>query len=102
MKAAVLTKPYNIVFDAVGLESTFNQALKMIRRDGRIVVIGLGFKDVTISPIIDIPTKEFDVLGTLRCVNVFPDALRIVASKKPSSLDLVLRSYFSGRFLNLL
>ena len=79
----------DVVFDAVGLESTFNQALKMVRMGGRIVVIGLGFKDVTTSPIIDIPTKELDILGILRYANVFPDAIRIAASKKPPLTKLI-------------
>lgn len=79
----------DVVFDAVGIESTFNQALRMVRIGGRVVVIGLGFRDMTTSPIIDIPTKELDVLGILRYANVFPDAIRIVASRKPPPTMLI-------------
>jgi len=79
----------DVVFDAVGIESTFTQALKMVRMGGRIVVIGLGFKDMTTSPIINILTKELDVIGILRYANVFSDALRIVASKKPPITKLI-------------
>jgi len=79
----------DVVFDAVGVEATFNQALKIARIGGRVVVIGLGFKEMTTSPIIDIPTKELDVFGILRYANVFPDAIRIASSKKPPLTKLI-------------
>jgi len=79
----------DVVFDAVGIESTFNQALKMVRMGGKVVVIGLGFKDLITSPIIDIPGKELDVLGILRYANVYPEAIRIASSKKPPLTKLI-------------
>jgi L-iditol 2-dehydrogenase len=72
----------DIVFDAVGIERTFTQALNIVKIGGKVVIIGLGFEDLTTSPIINIPCKEINVLGILRYANVFPQAIRLVASKK--------------------
>jgi L-iditol 2-dehydrogenase len=72
----------DIVFDAVGIERTFAQALNIVKTGGKVIVIGLGFGDLTTSPIINIPCKEINVIGILRYANVFPQAIRLVASKK--------------------
>lgn len=79
----------DIVFDAVGIEDTFNQALKMVRVGGKIVVIGLGFRELTSSPVINIPLKEVDVLGILRYSNIFQEAIRLAYSKKLSLAELI-------------
>lgn len=79
----------DIVFDAVGIEDTFNQALKIVRMGGRLVVIGLGFKDLVTSPILNIPLKEVDIYGILRYCNVFQEALRLVSSKNLKLTELI-------------
>ncbi|MEN2974564.1 MAG: NAD(P)-dependent alcohol dehydrogenase [Candidatus Caldarchaeales archaeon] len=79
----------DIVFDAVGIEETFNLALKSVRKGGKIVVIGLGFEELTKAQIINIPTKEIDVIGILRYANVFQDAIRLVYRKRPQITRLI-------------
>jgi len=79
----------DIVFDAVGIERTFTQALNLVKIGGKVVVIGLGFGDLTTSPIINIPCKEINVIGILRYANVFPQAIRLAASKKLPLVKLI-------------
>lgn len=79
----------DIVFDAVGIDATFNQALKLVKVGGKVVIIGLGFGELSTAPVIDIPTKELDVIGILRYANIFPEAIRLVARKKLPLTELI-------------
>ncbi|MBS7605933.1 MAG: NAD(P)-dependent alcohol dehydrogenase [Candidatus Bathyarchaeia archaeon] len=81
----------DVVFEAVGIDTTFNQALKLVKVGGKVVVIGLGFKELSTVPVIDIPTKELDIIGILRYANVFPEAIRLAAHRKLPLTKLITR-----------
>ena len=89
----------DIVFDAVGIEQTINQAIRIARKGGKVVIIGLGFEDLTATRIIDIPIKELDVLGIMRYVNVYRDAMKLAFSKKIPLQDLITHRLSFGELV---
>lgn len=54
----------DVAFEAAGIESTFNQAIRATRKDGTIAAVGIYEDDVTMQPTTAIP-GERTVVGTL-------------------------------------
>ena len=53
----------DVVFEAVGLEATVQQAVKMARTSGKVTILGMLSKTMRLN-VLDIVTKELDVKGS--------------------------------------
>ena len=70
---------FAIIFEASGAEQAINLALRLVRRGGTIVQLGV-LPDKIHIPGNLIMTKELSVMGSFRFANVFDLALNMVAS----------------------
>ncbi len=53
----------DVVVDFVGHENTIRQGINLVAKGGRLVVVGIGAKSVTISPYESLIGKEMEIVG---------------------------------------
>jgi len=53
----------NVVLDFVGSEKTNRQGIRCVGKGGRLVLVGIGAKSMTISPYTTIIGKEMEIVG---------------------------------------
>ncbi|MCD6470054.1 NAD(P)-dependent alcohol dehydrogenase [Candidatus Bathyarchaeota archaeon] len=81
-------KGVDVIIEASGSPKAIKQALEIIKPGGRIILVGYPLIEVPI--LIDkILAKELDILGVHRYANVFPTAIKCVASGKIDVKSLV-------------
>ncbi|MBS7642137.1 MAG: NAD(P)-dependent alcohol dehydrogenase [Candidatus Bathyarchaeia archaeon] len=69
----------DVVFEASGNPKAFNDALKVVRRGGVVVQIGMFGEYITFDPALIID-KEVDIRGVFRYANVYEQAIRLALS----------------------
>src|ERR1700681_3785319 len=87
-KIADLTggRKLDVAFDAVGLKSTFEQALDSVRVGGRMVAVGMSDQSPTVGPTAVFGLSQKHVLGHLGYQNVDIETLAMLVSR--GRLDL--------------
>jgi (R,R)-butanediol dehydrogenase/meso-butanediol dehydrogenase/diacetyl reductase len=78
----------DIAIDCVGVEPSLNSALRMTRRGGRVVLVGIFTKDPTIE-IGRIGLDERELTGALAYAYDFPRAIALVADGRVDLRELV-------------
>jgi propanol-preferring alcohol dehydrogenase len=53
----------DVVFDFVGNEKTIREGINLVGKGGRLVIVGIGAKSVTISPYKSLIGKEMEIVG---------------------------------------
>jgi threonine dehydrogenase-like Zn-dependent dehydrogenase len=76
----------DVAFDAVGLTSTFEQALDAVRVGGRMVAVGMSDQSPTVGPTAMFGLSQKHVLGHLGYQNVDIETLATLVSR--GRLDL--------------
>jgi threonine dehydrogenase-like Zn-dependent dehydrogenase len=81
-KIADLTggRKLDVAFDAVGLKSTFEQALDSVRVGGRLVAVGMSDQSPTVGPTAMFGLSQKHVLGHLGYQNVDIETLATLVS----------------------
>jgi L-iditol 2-dehydrogenase len=69
----------DVVFDAVGLNSTLVTAMNCAKRGGKVVIIGTSQQNVAID-MHDIVFKELEIMAAYVSSTEFPDAIQWLAS----------------------
>ena len=72
----------DITFECVGVQATFDSALKVTKRTGIIQVVALYAKPVTMNMTDDLIMQGKDVITTLCYNNSFPNVLGIIDNHK--------------------
>lgn len=72
---------FDVVFEAVGISSTVNTSIRLVRKGGRVILTG------NLSPAIEFPlqsvvTREIRVLGSCAIRGEYEAALKMIASGK--------------------
>jgi len=82
------------VFDAVGLPVTIQQAVRVVRNGGIVVLTGLGYPapEVPVN-IPDIIFKELDLRGVCRYANVWQDCIKLVSSGRIDAKKLITHRF---------
>ncbi len=82
-KIANLTcgRKLDVAFDAVGLKSTFEQALDSVRVGGRLVAVGMSDQSPTVGPTAMFGLTQKHVLGHLGYQNVDIETLATLVSR---------------------
>jgi (R,R)-butanediol dehydrogenase/meso-butanediol dehydrogenase/diacetyl reductase len=78
----------DIAIDCVGVEASLNSALRMTRRAGRVVLVGIFTEDPTID-IGRIGIDERELTGALAYAYDFPRAIALVADGRVDLGELV-------------
>ncbi|MHA1734024.1 MAG: zinc-dependent alcohol dehydrogenase [Promethearchaeota archaeon] len=96
VEALLEDKPYegwDIVFEAVGIETTVRQALDIVRKGGRVVVVGV-FGSETRVVMGNVQDRETEIVGTLMYLRRdFTDAVDYIASGQVK-VDPLITSVF--------
>lgn len=82
----------DVVFEAAGAVATLQIATRLVRPGGRIAWIGLPSEQLVPLSVLDLIDKEVEVLGVFRYANVFPEAIRLVASGQVDVRPLISES----------
>jgi D-arabinose 1-dehydrogenase-like Zn-dependent alcohol dehydrogenase len=82
-KIADLTggRKLDVAFDAVGLKSTFEQALDCVRVGGRLVAVGMSDQSPTVGPTAMFGLTQKQVLGHLGYQNLDIETLAMLVSR---------------------
>jgi len=74
---------FPVVIEATGSPAVMSQTVDMVASGGRIVIAGLVKKGTGVTfEGLDFTRKELTILGTRTEVKCFPEAIRLLASKK--------------------
>jgi threonine dehydrogenase-like Zn-dependent dehydrogenase len=69
-----------VVIEATGVPKVMEQTVDLVAAGGRIVIVGLVKKGVTVSmPGLDFTRKEMTILGSRASVDCFPESLSLLA-----------------------
>jgi len=82
----------DVVVEASGATTAIQQAFNIAKPGGRIVLVGYPTADVPL-PLTKVIVNELDIRGVRRYANVFPTAIRCVASGKVD-----VKSFVTHRF----
>lgn len=78
---ALVDDGFDIVFEASGARAAVRQAFDVVRPGGTIVQIGtLGAADLPL-PANSLMVREINYVGSMRYENVFPEAIRLLATR---------------------
>jgi L-iditol 2-dehydrogenase len=82
------------VIDAVGLPDTIQQAIRMVRNGGVIVLTGLGYPtpEVPVS-VTEIIFKELDLRGVQRYANVWLEGIKLVSAGRIDVKKLITHKF---------
>jgi L-iditol 2-dehydrogenase len=78
----------DVVFEVSGNPKAFNDALRIVRRGGVLVQIGMFEGSITFDPALMID-KEIDIHGVFRYANVYEQAIKLVSSNRVKLKPLI-------------
>ncbi|MDQ3239237.1 MAG: alcohol dehydrogenase catalytic domain-containing protein [bacterium] len=82
----------DVVFEAVGIESTAQIALDITRRGGRVLVLGVYEHNVSIN-MMNIVKKELEVKGSWTCLNSIESTIHLLQSGKINTESFITHRY---------
>jgi len=80
-------------FECSGVESAIRLGIKSLKPGGKIVLIGRGPKPELSVPLYHSADLEIDIIGVFRYANVYPSALRMIASGQINVKKLITHHY---------
>ncbi|GAB4329594.1 MAG: alcohol dehydrogenase catalytic domain-containing protein [Promethearchaeota archaeon] len=92
VQSLLANRPYegwDVAFEAVGVEATIRQALGVVRKGGRVVVVGVFGEEARVN-VGNVQDRETEIFGTLMYVRRdFQDAIDLIAGGKVEVGQLV-------------
>ncbi len=82
----------SVVFEAVGLPSTYRLAVDAVAQAGRVVYVGYAKQEVCYNSA-QFVMKELDILGSRNAVGVFPEVIRMLKSGEVPVEKMITRIY---------
>lgn len=82
----------DIVFEAVGSDTSAELAIELARSGGKVVILGVFEHDVMIN-MMNIVRKELQVYGSWRCIFSFEETMLLMKSQKLDANSLITHSY---------
>lgn len=83
----------DIVFEAAGSPKTAAAAVHLVKRGGRVVMIGLPPQDNFPYPLVYAMSREIDIFTVFRYANVYPAAIALVAQGRVDTKSLVTHRF---------
>ncbi|KLU62264.1 sorbitol dehydrogenase [Peptococcaceae bacterium CEB3] len=84
---------YDIAFECSGSPSALISASKLVTPGGQIVQLGLSGNSTQEVPIVQLITKEINVISVFRYAHVFPTALEILTGRKEQFKEMITHKY---------
>lgn len=82
----------DVVFEAVGSDTSAKLALELARPGGKVVVLGVFEHDVMIN-MMDIVRKELQVYGSWTCIFSFEETMLLMKSQRLATEELITHRY---------
>ncbi len=83
----------DIVFEAAGNARTAGDAVRIAKRGGRVVMIGLPPEDNFPYPLVHAMAREIDIFTVFRYANVYPAAIALVAEGRVETKSLITHRF---------
>ena len=83
----------DITFDCAGSPRTAGDAVRVTKRGGRIVMIGLPPEDNFPYPLVHAMAREIDIFTVFRYANVYPSAIALVAEGRVDTKSLITHRF---------
>ena len=84
---------FDVVFEAVGNQSSINSSFDLLRKRGAIIIIGVFSGPCTV-PLHLIQDREFMIKGSLMYTNDdFSESINLIAQKRINTLNLISRVF---------
>jgi L-iditol 2-dehydrogenase len=83
----------DIVFEAAGSQRTAGDAVRIAKRGGRVVMIGLPPEDNFPYPLVYAMAREIDIFTVFRYANVYPSAIALVAEGRVNTKSLITHRF---------
>ena len=83
----------DVSFEAVGIPSTFNMAMKMTRKGGKAIIFGIFEDEFSTKSLVDAMVKELEVIGTSSYCWDFERAIELASSGKVDLKPLITDHY---------
>ena len=83
---------FDVVFEAVGRPDTLQNALDMVSKGGRVVVVGLHTEEASVDPL-KMMYEEVSLLGTFANQGDFPEAIELLAEGKVKAEPLISKVF---------
>lgn len=94
--AAEIIKDVDTVIECAGSPKTVNQAIKMVKKGGSIVLVGLYPQDEIPVNLNAVISKELNVSSIFRYVNMFPstiEAIDVLAKRGINLAEIITQRY---------
>lgn len=82
----------DLVFEAVGMETTARLAIDICRKGGTIVLLGVFEKDVCLN-MMSVVKREIQIKGSWTCVNSFEATINLMHSGKVKTEGFITHRY---------
>lgn len=82
----------DVVFEAVGSDSSAELALELARPGGKVVILGVFEHNIQIN-MMNIVRKELQVQGSWTCLFSFEQTINLLKSKKMNAQNLITHRY---------
>ncbi|MFB0546025.1 MAG: zinc-binding dehydrogenase, partial [Anaerolineae bacterium] len=82
-----------VVFETAGTVPTTQQTMKVVKRGGVVVIVGLPAEDVFPMSMMEVVAKELDVRGIFRYANIYPTAIELVSSGQVDVKSLITHTF---------
>lgn len=82
----------DVVFEAVGSDTSAEMAIELARSGGKVVVLGVFEHDVMIN-MMNIVRKELNVYGSWTCIFAFEETMQLLKSQKLDTNQIITNRY---------
>lgn len=82
----------SIIFEATGVPAVIRQAVTLVASAGRIVIIGVSTRDVSL-PAVEFTRKELTILGSRNSTGVFGEAVALVRRNRERARLLITHRF---------
>jgi L-iditol 2-dehydrogenase len=86
-------KGVDVAFETAGNPKALQTALQVVKRGGKLVIVGLPPQDEIELNISLIADNEFDIFGVFRYSNTYPQGIKLLASKFCDFKSLITDRY---------
>jgi L-iditol 2-dehydrogenase len=83
----------DVVIDVAGSIETGRQSFEIVKKGGRIIIIGIYPEQEFAIRMTDFVDKELTVKGVFRYVNTYPTALKLASAKKIELKKLITHTF---------
>jgi len=83
----------DVVIETAGTVATIQQAMRLVRTGGVVVLVGMPPEDQALLPVMDMLAREYDLRTVFRYANCYPPALSLVAAGRVDLASLRTHEY---------